>query len=59
MTPRTICETAQRPYLDAQNWVSTGTHSGTWNEDDRRVAWAWIGAVICTLGILTVLLFGE
>ena len=57
MTPRTICEPASRPYLDAQNLVSTGTHSCDWAGDDRRVAAALVGAIICGLGILAVLTF--
>ena len=57
MTPRTICETAQRPYLDAQNWVSTGYQSADWKGDDRNTALALVGAIICGLGILAVLIF--
>lgn len=62
MTPRTLREAAQRPtqssYLGARNWVSTGTHSGTWAEDDRGIALAIAGVIIFSVGILAALFFG-
>ena len=59
MTPRTLREAARQADMRAIYHIPTATRPCTWSEDNRRVAWALVGAVICIIGILLVLFFVE